>query len=336
MRRVRFLVLWILAGGAEFPLMWNLVGGGGYPVAMAWGGHLLAAVLASLGVVRWHGLAGLSQRWTGWVLVWTLLLPGAGWLFAGILVLGGWGALDPHEAVTEEDELVSAQTIDLPRPSEASSARIAREMDFVPLVEILAGDDMNLKRGAVEQLTRLRTPEAIAVLMSHRSDPSMEMRFYVNASLARIKKELDESLDAARYQMHMESDSVADRLNLAKVYLQYARSGLLDADLVNAYEKEAILHLNFVLNSVAPTTEAAELLISHLLQKRDWFMAEASIQKASALALISDLAAAEYQAEMLFARGQFGKVADVLRPYHDAPSLSADWKTTLLWWGVGT
>lgn len=336
MRLSRFLVLWILAGGAEFPLMWNLMGGREYPAIMAWGGHLLAAVLVGLGVVRWQRIAGLSQRWTWWVLAWTLLLPGAGWLFAGILVLGGWNAIDPQEAVAEEEELVASLSIDPTKSAEMSSARIAREMDFVPLVEILAGDDMNLKRGSVEQLTRLRTPEAIAVLMSHRSDPSMEMRFYVNSSLARIKKELDELLDAARYQMHMESDSVADRLNLAKVYLQYARSGLLDADLVNAYEKEAILHLNFVLNSGAPTPEAAELLITRLIQKRDWFMAEASIQKAREFALISDIAAAEYQAEMLYSRGQYGKVADVLRPYHDAPSLSADWKTTLLWWGVGT
>jgi hypothetical protein len=316
--------------------MLKLVGGVDYPAAMAWGGHLLAAVLAGLGVMRWQGFAGLSQRWTWWVLAWTLLLPGAGWLFAGILVLGGWDAIDPREAAGEGDELVTPFGADLSRPVEAPSARIVREMDFVPLVEILAGDDMNLKRGAVEQLTRLRTPEAIAVLMSHRSDPSMEMRFYINSSLARIKKELDESLDAARYQMHMESDSVAGRLNLAKVYLLYAQSGLLDADLVNAYGKEAILHLNFVLDSGAPTPEAAELLITRLLQERDWFMAEASIRKARELALISDIAAAEYQAEMLFAEGQFGKVADVLRPFFGASSLSPDWKTTLLWWGAGT
>lgn len=336
MKLMRFLVLWALAGGAEFPLMWNWMGGGGYPAMVAWGGHAMAAVLAALSMTCWEAPFRFSQRWAGWLFLWVSLLPGLGLAFGGILVVGGWNVLDPGAVTEEEDELSSALTIDLSKPSEGSPARIAREMDFVPLVEILAGDDINMKRGAVEQLTRLRTPEAIRVLMDHRSDPSAEMRFFVNSSLTRIKKEFDETLDAARYQMRLDVNNVADRLNLARVYLQYAQSGLLDTDLVNAYENEAIFHLTFVLNSNAPTPEAAEQLITHLIRTRDWTMAEASVQKARDHHLIDDVTMAEYQAVILYSRGQYGKVADVLRPFFGAPSLSADWKTTMLWWGVGT
>lgn len=335
MTLLRFLVLWTLAGGAEFPLMANFLEIGKYPTAVAWGGHLAAAVLAVFAVIHWDGLFNFSQRWTWWIVLWVLLLPGAGLVFGGILVGAGWKSFIP-KAADDEGELAVSTSIVLPKLAEMSSARIAQELDFVPLVEILAGDDINLKRGAVEQLARLRTPDAIQVLMAHRSDPSMEMRFYVNSSLVRIKKEFDEALEAARYQMRMDTDSVADRLNLARIYLLYVKSSLLDSDLMTTYENEAILHLTFVLNSKAPTRDAAQMLIQDQIQLRAWDPAETAVQKSHDLKLISDAEMAEYQAEILYSRRQFGKVADALRSISRETSLPADWQSTLLWWGVGS
>ncbi|MDO8313479.1 MAG: hypothetical protein Q7T25_16230, partial [Sideroxyarcus sp.] len=130
--------------------------------------------------------------------------------------------------------------------------------------------------------------------------------------------------------------NVGDRLNLAKIYLSYVNSGLLDADLVVAYQNEALFHLNFVLNSSTPTREASQLLIADQLRLRDWAHAEESVQKAHDLNLISDAEMAEYQAEILYSRKQFDKIASVLRLVAAEPTLSADWKSTLLWWGVGS
>lgn len=334
MTLLRFLVLWALAGGAELPLLANLTGLENYPAVVAWGSHVLAAALAGLAVVQWDGLFNLTQRWTWWLVLWVLLIPGAGWVFGGMLVLVGWNAREPDKVLDGEDELVAALGIDLSKPAEMSSARIAKELDFVPLVEVLAGDDINLKRGAIEQLTRLRTPDAIQVLMSHRSDPSMEMRFYINSSLVRIKKEFDEALDAARYQLRLDVDNAADRLNLAKIYLSYVNSGLLDADLMTAYAGEAAFHLNFVMNSLKPTREASLLLITDQMRLRCWDKADESVRKANALTLISDTEMAEYQAEITYSRKQFDKIADALRAISPESSLSAEWKSTLLWWGV--
>ncbi len=336
MTLLRFLALWALAGGAEFPLMADVLGLGNYPLIVAWGCHVAAAVLTGMAVIHWDGIFSLSQRWTWWLVLWVLLLPGAGWLFGGILVMTGWKRFIPQNAGEEEDVLAASLSVVLPKLSEVASGRIARELDFVPLVEILGGDDINLKRGAIEQLARLRTPEAIQVLMSHRSDPSMEMRFYVNSSLVRIKKEFDEALDAARYQMRLDVDSVGDRLNLAKIYLSYAESGLLDSDLMTAYEGEAIFHLNFVLNSNTPTPEAAQLLIGCQIRLRNWANAEDLVQKSRDLKLITDTTMAEYQAEILYSRRQFNKVGEVLRSIPGGSSLSANWQSTLLWWGVGS
>lgn len=334
MTLLRFLVLWTLAGGAEFPLLANVMGVENYPATVAWGCHAFAAVLAAASIIHWDGFFSLRQRWTWWLLLWVLLLPGAGWVFGGILVLAGWNASEPDKVATEEDELAAPAGVALPKLDETSSARIAKELDFVPLVEILAGGDINLQRGAIEQLTRLRTPEAIGVLMSHRSDPSMEMRFFVNSALVRIKKEFDEALDAARYQMRVDVDNVADRLNLAKIYLSYSESGLLDADLMTAYEGEAVFHLTFVLNSNAPTREAAQTLIAHQIRRRDWAQAEEAVHKAKTLALISESEMAEYRAEILYSQKQFGKIADALRLISNESSLPASLQTTLLWWGV--
>ncbi len=209
-----------------------------------------------------------------------------------------------------------------------------KELDFIPLVEILAGDDIQQKRGAIEQLTRLRTKEAVRILMSHRSDPSMEMRFYANASLVRIKREFDEALDAARQQMQMDSDNVMSRLNLAKIYVRMAESGLLDPDLAASHENEAIFHLGCVMDSESPTREAAQTLIVLQMRRRDWTRAEKSIQHAFGLCLISDDEAAEYRAEILYSCGQFAKIKTALQPISADASLSAEWRSTLLWWGL--
>lgn len=212
-------------------------------------------------------------------------------------------------------------------------ARVARELDFLPLVEILAGDDIPLKRGAIEQLIRLGTPEAIAVLMSRRSDPSMEMRFYVNTAINRLKKEFDEELNAARRQMQMDANNVTTRLNLAKIYLRYADSGLLDPDMVTSYEDEAMYHLIYALNSGSPTRETAQMLINRQIRRRDWNGAEKSVQKSGELRLISAVEAAEYQAEIFYSCKKFDQVAVVMRSIPAGSSLSPSLQTAVLWWG---
>jgi hypothetical protein len=114
------------------------------------------------------------------------------------------------------------------------------------------------------------------------------------------------------------------------------QSGLLDTDLMTTYEKEAIFHLDFVLNSTTPTREAAQMLIDDQLRVRDWAKAEEVVQKAHTLKLISDAEMAEYQAEILYSQKQFAKIEGALSAISAESSLSADWKSTLLWWGVGS
>ncbi|EKD41926.1 MAG: hypothetical protein ACD_73C00439G0001, partial [uncultured bacterium] len=52
--------------------------------------------------------------------------------------------------------------------------RVLTELDFMPLADIMEGNDASLKRGAIERLGELKTPEAIQLLMKYRSDPLPE------------------------------------------------------------------------------------------------------------------------------------------------------------------
>ncbi len=99
MRCFRFLVLWVFAGGVEIPLLLNVMNDGHYPMAAVWCGHMAAAALTALAVARWDDSAGFFQKWTGWLFLWALLLPGAGWLFGGILAMAGWNAREPGESI---------------------------------------------------------------------------------------------------------------------------------------------------------------------------------------------------------------------------------------------
>lgn len=326
MNTLRFVGCWMLAGLAEFPLAIHVYASGDVDLRVAVAGHILAGVLIFLAVPRGLGWWSPLRLWALWGAVATLMLPGMGWLLTGVFYLAaGGGEIPAH--LDEEDP---TPRIALPKVSHElrREERIAAELDFIPLVEILAGDDLDLKHGAIEQLERLRTPEAVQMLLQYRSDPSLEIRYYINSALARIKNEFDEELEAARQQMQMDVYKVSARVFLAKIYLQYARSGLLDSELAQNYEDEAIYHLTFAIESATPTAEAFRILIDCRLQRHEWMLADAVVEAASENKFVDPAEADRYRVEILYHTRRFAEIPALLRRI-------PDYKTAAQWWGAG-
>lgn len=181
---------------------------------------------------------------------------------------------DPYDVRAAMEEEMDIGGLTFTEPTEFSKLRreerILQELDFMPVSEIMAGDDLELKRGAIERLAEIKSEEAIALLTSYRTDPDMDTRFFVTTALSRIKKDFEEQLQAAKEEMKKDVYNIAIRIFLAKSYLQYARSELLDDTTVRVYEGEALYHLQFSIMDEDAPEEVFWLLIDIYQARREW------------------------------------------------------------------
>lgn len=104
------------------------------------------------------------------------------------------------------------------------------EIDVHPIADILAGDDMEMKRGAVNLLRRIGSSDAVNLLRKSLSDESAEVRFYAHTALTRLEEDYAEAIDRARFRVDKYNSAQA-HAELASVYRNYARSGLPEVNM---------------------------------------------------------------------------------------------------------
>jgi tetratricopeptide (TPR) repeat protein len=104
---------------------------------------------------------------------------------------------------------------------------LADEIAIEPVVDVLAGDDPDLKRGAVKLLQRMGTPGAVALLRSCMSDPFPEVRFYAHSALSELEDAYAQRIKTLREQLESAPEAALWR-SLGREYSLYAESGLVD------------------------------------------------------------------------------------------------------------
>lgn len=322
----RLFLTWIGAGLLEAPFTMLLF----LPHLAFLERHLFWSLAA-------HGVAFVLLFKTSPRKSWLFLLPFFGWFFALLPLLSDRSKevqLFPEDEswpLPGQPESGQPITPEKLSPNVERKERVLQELDFLSLADILGGTDALLKRGAIERLAQLKTPEAIKVLLTHRTDPSMEIRFYATSALARIKKEFDEELESAKQEMKKDIYKVSARFLLAKRYLSYARSHLLDPETEASYEREALLHLQFVTGSPYGSEEANWLLLEIYRNREAWDQAFAILGQGS---LNQAGRFEESKAIMYYSMGQFDQLASQLATMKAAGSLAKEWVPIAHWWGV--
>ena len=206
--------------------------------------------------------------------------------------------------------------------------RVIRELDFMSLADILASRDLSLKRGAVEKLYQLKTPAALKLLMKYRNDPHPDVRFYVTSTLDRVKHD---------YEMEMKKDMTTDRLVLAKKYIEYIQSGLLDEGLEQKYFEDVVVQLKTILQSDPVPEEAWWLLIEQYRfrsvskYRKELLELIAAFEKSGGHDLLK---LKRTKAEILFLLGEYREMLQVLKM--EPQDTDPEWKALLFWWGVVT
>ena len=276
--------------------------------------------------------------------LWTLVFPGFGWLFAGVLFFS-------HDPTSERKDFFVAEELEEEpeRPPEALAApgqagleqRLLEAVDIMPAADILLGADPTLKRSAIETLARIRTPEAIAWLLKARTDQNPEVRFHATSGLTTLKRDYEARIRAAEREVYAKPAETKPQIALQHITEEYALSGLVDQDTkhemlsrtqeslakLSEQTDEALLQLYSVEKEIDP--DGALKRLEELMRRRPK-------EKARWL---------KEQALLLFRLGRYREGRDrigrlkkegLLGQAEEAASIEdQEWRSALLWWGHG-
>ncbi len=107
-----------------------------------------------------------------------------------------------------------------------------------PLVDMLSTPDPQLKRAVLEMIAKRRNPKLIPHIIEALKDPRPEVYQFAMAKITNLQTEYARAISqAARAAKSAPADAGARR-QLASVYGQYLRSGLVEESLRSHYEEQ--------------------------------------------------------------------------------------------------
>jgi hypothetical protein len=104
------------------------------------------------------------------------------------------------------------------------------ELAVQPVMDILAGFDDNLKRGAIDTLRRIGTPEAVNILKKCLADASPEVRYNAHTALTRLDEAHVRAIKTAKQPLDAGNLKAEHHRHYARQCADYGQSGLLDDD----------------------------------------------------------------------------------------------------------
>jgi hypothetical protein len=188
---------------------------------------------------------------------------------------------------------------------------LADEVDVSPLREILSGQDVALKRGAILSLSRLPRAEAVTLLKSALFDPSREIRYYASHALSDMEKEFNDRIFRLSREIERSPTAVERHVELARVVLDYTDAGLLEEGMIGHFLEVGLRALDKAV-LVAAKDSRVDLLAAHL-ERRKGDMDAAVVHLDRYLAAApADVDAILFAAELAFESGHMARARDLL------------------------
>jgi len=136
----------------------------------------------------------------------------------------------PHAVAQEFTEYIDANVrLGRERLPEVRPHAPPKPEYLTPLADVLmseASDDE--KRGAIEALARLETPEAVEALRTALANDSAEVRFYAAAALSKLEERLATRQKTLERSLRSRPDDPIVDLELARTYFDYAYYHVVD------------------------------------------------------------------------------------------------------------
>lgn len=342
--QLRFFFFWLFSGILEYPFFLVIFN---YQEQLflsygdkIWLMHMLAIVLMFFSVPKGVGWFHHERTWPRTFAILMFFLPVLGWLFSGVLFFTYRHPEDAKNVLIDLDDEENQfapfyeNRTTLPSFTHSRKHRLFKKLDFMPLADILRSEDASLKRGAIEKLALLATPEAIEVLLSHRSDQQPEVRFYVTSALTKVKSSLEEELDAAKNELKQHPESSERRFYLAKIYLKYVQSGLLDEGTSETYLNESLYHLNKLIENHYHQPEVYWVLIEIYNNKRDWQQALQALNALESVNHENDFEIMKMRAHIYYNLKDYHLLRKELQKLKKAGLTDPKWEAATFLWGV--
>ena len=191
-----------------------------------------SSLVLAMGEIRRLGLSDVHRHRLHLYGIMVCFLPVMG--LAGALVLhlvcGRWlvarGLVEDFQAETEY------RVIEPERSDAHMDLKdfFDEELSVQPVMDILAGHDDNLKRGAIDTLRRIATADAVGILKKCLADASPEVRYNAHTALTRLDESHNRLIKKAQDKLDAGDRQADDHSDYANRCADYAQSGLLDDD----------------------------------------------------------------------------------------------------------
>jgi len=231
--------------------------------------HLAAALVFVLPALLPKFIAGswYAPRSTvyGLTAALTLCLPGAG-LYGCVFARGCAKLLMHHKNKTKQfrESIEATLGEDSGWISRKRVGQVlADEIAIEPVVDVLQGDDPDLKRGAVKLLKSLETPGAVKLLRQCMSDPFPEVRFYAHSALSDLEDSYTSLIKSLREIVALAPGADVFRA-LGQEYRAYADSGLVDEVMRRQTLEDARAALDQSL-AISPDQPGTALMLGQVL-----------------------------------------------------------------------
>lgn len=233
--RVRFAAAFASAWGFEILAVLLL---GGFFVQKpqyfwALGAHFMSAASFLAVTPKPRSIPGIGYYYPRFAAMLTFFLPGLGIVGISLTMLGlrymkSQGLAEEYKEKSFEDEVFNVEV-----PTDITSF-LLDEIDVHPIADILAGEDVPMKRGAVNLLRRIGSAEAVALLRKSLSDSNAEIRFYAHTALTRLEEDYVRQIEDSRFKAER-FERPKSYAELAMTYRNYARSGLPETSMQQYY-----------------------------------------------------------------------------------------------------
>jgi len=171
-----------------------------------------------------------------------LPLIGSFFIVVYVMSVGLSKKMDLLSDFHEEDKALALERTQ--KETRTYGESIRETVNVEPIVETLrshAGPD--LKRGAIETLTQIANPQAVALLKESLTDPNSEVRFYASSGLSRIEEKLNQQI--LKHKNHLQRSpkpSFGDQLRLGKAYYEFVFLAMQDEASLQYYIQQASHH----------------------------------------------------------------------------------------------
>ncbi len=188
-----------------------------------------------------RALPGIGYYYPRIAALFSVFMPIIGLVGISLTLLMARVFMDSHGLAEEyKEKAYEAADVDVDLPTDVTEF-LYDEIDVHPIADVLSGDDMGMKRGAVNLLRRIGSAEAVKLLRKSLSDENAEVRFYAHTALTRLEEDYAVSLEKARFKVERYNSAQA-HAELAATCRNYARSALPEINMQEQSLEEACEH----------------------------------------------------------------------------------------------